>query len=273
MHRVTENRRTREQGIALCNRLMGAHVSDDNQFDWKLSEGDQHALMSLITDVFGGTSSGPNQLRHPGICAYCERACDNQGPKHADSYNEIDHFRPRHFFNDQTFDWDNLMYVCRRCNLTKKSQFPGKTADYLKQWLGIQGYVEPSDADGYINPRNDDAATFFSFNDYGEIDAKRDEADLSSWSRALRTIYDLKLKDDDLCELRREQFFMVYVALLFASARGERKGRILNDYTRRDSAFSSFIIFARGAGWFEHPPEKLRQSVEAVATKYFPSEQ
>jgi uncharacterized protein (TIGR02646 family) len=264
MHRVNESPGTRQRGDALCSTLLQNSPPQNGVLTWQLTATEQHQLISLLTEVFGGRPYGPNQSRRPGICAYCERACDDRGPKESAGYNEVDHFRPRSHFNDQTFTWDNLMYVCHRCNQTKDDQFPGKTLDPLPQWWASQGYIEPTDSDGYINPRTENLDAFVYFTPYGEIEARRDENDLPTWSRALRTIYDLRLKDYDLCELRREQFFMVYASLRMASGRRES---ITRDFTRRDRAFSSFIIFARDQGWFDSPPPELEDFVLATIAK------
>jgi uncharacterized protein (TIGR02646 family) len=60
-----------------------------------------------------------NKMFH-GKCAYCESKIN------VVTYGAIEHFFPKSLYVDRTFDWDNLLLSCDRCNDTnhKGSQFP-----------------------------------------------------------------------------------------------------------------------------------------------------
>lgn len=196
--------------------------------------------------------------RFHGNCAYCERGCErpiresspgDRGP----ASNEIDHFRPREHFRDLTFEWENLMYVCRRCNDAKGNQFPGKTnpdnIDVLRFDALRNGkqLVDLLEDDGYVNPRDSDetAESFFVFDNEGQISPNNDLDDLR-WSKARRTILDFDLnpvggpRARDLCRLRIEQFRLVCQTL------PALRSRLGNDALQR-LPFSSFISWAESA--------------------------
>lgn len=58
-----------------------------------------------------------------GCCCYCE------GKPGSVSYAEIEHFRPKSNFKELCFDYSNLHYSCKRCNLAKGAKFNGKMFD------------------------------------------------------------------------------------------------------------------------------------------------
>ena len=247
-------------GIAQCDTLRTEHTAADGSLDWDLSADEQRELISLLAEVFGGRSYGPNNLRRPGICAYCERLCDNRGPKDAASYNEVEHFRPRKHFNDLTFDWNNLMYACHRCNKEKGDQFPGKTVDpYVALGFAENDYIEPTEHDGYVNPKIDEPTNVFCFTPNGAIEAEPAQ-DTSFQSKALRTIHDLNLANLEDCENRQFQFFMVYAAIRRSVRSGES---ILRQFTSGASPYSSYIGYARSEGWFDDVPEPLQAFMAA----------
>ena len=211
--------------------------------------------------------------RFSGFCAYCERQCERP-PKRSGSderqpvWNAVDHFRPRDHFRHLMFEWENLMYVCDRCNSAKGNKFPGITTpnniDLLrfdalrngKQWVGL------SQDDGYVNPRdpNDRAETFLVYDEDCGVDPNNDLDDLG-WTKARLTIHDLDLnpvggpRARDLSTLRREQFFFVYAAI-WRKRKSSQNVRLNRD-TVRTQPFSSFILWAESSGWFENVPNKV----------------
>lgn len=57
-----------------------------------------------------------------GKCAFCEA-------KPAESGNiEVEHFMPKSLYPDKTFEWNNLLPVCRKCNNSKSNHDTGKEA-------------------------------------------------------------------------------------------------------------------------------------------------
>ena len=63
------------------------------------------------------------------LCGYCEWLCWDDG--NTDSSSSVDHFRPKGNprYRHLTFEWDNLVYACRRCNQAKDNQFPNGAED------------------------------------------------------------------------------------------------------------------------------------------------
>lgn len=162
------------------------------------------------------------------LCGYCERACTKESDRDADDHNTVDHFRPKGNprYRDLTFEWDNLIYSCLRCNQAKGHQFPGLTDDQwfvlnlTKKGLGTsiesrasRVYVHPTMNEGYFNPRNQsdwvaEEEIHFVFDERGFI-LPNDNLDDQKWSKALRTIVDLDLNpqfpigETNLVEQRR----------------------------------------------------------------------
>lgn len=62
-------------------------------------------------------------------CAYCLRHEDHNGG--AENY-ELDHFKPRKHFPQNTNDFNNIYYSCHRCNKRKSATWP----DAGEQLLG-----------------------------------------------------------------------------------------------------------------------------------------
>ena len=198
------------------------------------------------------------------ICAYCERPCVPQG--RGGSKNEVEHFRPREHFGERMFQWENLMYACKRCNDRKENQFPGKTVSAFEAVIQFDAsrdektYIPPSE---YVNPRDgvNKAETFFVFKPSGEI-SPNPQLDSPEWSKARLTIADLDLntpgetiRGRQLCTLRQEWLFMTYLA--YKLSKQEFKIRL-----RRSSAFSSLVAYAHKEKWFDNPPEELAQNLQ-----------
>ena len=192
------------------------------------------------------------------LCGYCERPC-SRGKGKTDS-NEVNHFRPRVHFPELTFEWENLIYACRRCNLKKGEQFPGKTppngigAQTLPVSAKMNGkeYIDPSDADGYVNPRDQSnkAEKFFVFDLLGQI-LPNPDLDDREWSKSVRTICDLDLnpvepghRSEDLCTLRRAAFRQwENVVLETAAARTRKAEKLANAVNDLKPGFPSFVAW------------------------------
>ena len=155
------------------------------------------------------------QSRFNSLCAYCERRCERppSGKKpERDQDNTVDHFRPRSRFPDRTFEWENLVYACYRCNTKAKgNKFPSPDDSSLPYLAHALRYAAKSNFSGafvspdcYVNPREPDerAEEFFAFDANGEIlpaeGLRNDE-----WSKAVRTIADLELNPPDKRGRRR----------------------------------------------------------------------
>ena len=188
-----------------------------------------------------------------GICAYCERQCDPQNSSsNPMNREEIEHFRPRSRFSDQSLEWLNLVYSCHRCNEAKGDSWPGFDDSVINQLLAAEDprYTPPS---GYVNPNASatqrSATEFFSFDiDTGEI---MPDVQLSpiEWSMARRTIRDIDLNDISLGEndpnhlwrLLRNRLDLLRVAVN-AEQDDDLASLIVREFTLPDNPFSSFIL-------------------------------
>lgn len=54
---------------------------------------------------------------YKGCCCYCESKIKST------SYPEIEHFKPKSKYKELYFDYNNLHYSCKRCNLAKGSHY------------------------------------------------------------------------------------------------------------------------------------------------------
>ena len=165
---------------------------------------------------------------------------------------EIEHFRPRSRFPDQSFDWLNLVYSCHRCNQAKGDNWPGFDDGLLNQLLAAENsrYAPASE---YVNPNAStgqrSAIEFFSFDiDTGEI-MPAEQLSTSEWSMARRTIRDFDLNDSNLGEndpnhlwrLRRTHLDLIRTTVNDQDD-DELAFLILQEFTFPDSPFSSFIL-------------------------------
>ncbi len=189
-------------------------------FTWNLETSDHVKLMEALVEQFGPQVKlppvrGDRDYSSVGICAYCERDCDVSG---GEARNEIDHFLPRERFNVLTFEWQNLMYSCHRCNDKKGDKAPNE---------------------GYVNPREPDAQMMFDYdlND-GAIGVNIDLPHHLQ-AKARKTIEDLDLHATHLNAMRIGQY-KIFVEE-FVKADPKNKPRILNRFQSPGAPFSSFI--------------------------------
>lgn len=94
------------------------------------------------------------------LCGYCEKPCKRGRPGKPDS-GEVDHFRPRSRYSKLTFEWENLVYACHRCNWKKADQFPdgeedNSRLDKLKEQLGSLNSLSQLEQAWRVKERIDD---------------------------------------------------------------------------------------------------------------------
>lgn len=85
-------------------------------------------------------------------CVYCE---DSVG-------DEVEHIRPKDFFPESCFVWENYVYACGNCNGPKNNKFAIFTDDkddFYDVRLNI-GAEPPKGKDAMINPRNESAMDY-----------------------------------------------------------------------------------------------------------------
>ncbi len=220
--------------------------AETGEFVWDLSSDEHVTLMIALAGQFGAPrlptvfergNPNPNE----GICAYCERACSTSNIP--PSANRVDHFHPRSACNAKTFEWTNLMYVCKRCNDEKDD-----------------GRFAAEFAQGYVNPRDHDVERYFSIEfETGKIVSKPNLDSSADQDIANRTIRDLRLNYDDtilnrnLPFLRRNYLtkaLQTWNALKAAGKPDRVLRRWLRHYTHRSNEFSSMLIWAMDAGYF-----------------------
>ena len=187
-----------------------------------------------------------------GICAYCETKCDElETAANSVNVETIDHFRPRSRFPDQSLEWLNLVYSCKRCNRVKGNKWPA--SDDLTSSLlpALYGRFQP--VSEYVSPNADkgkhSTEDIFDFNvDAGEI-VPSDGIGVLEYSMAARAIWDMDLNDErtnlgsydsrNLCNRRKLQLEMLIERLkpLDDSARVW----LAREFTLPDRPFSSFV--------------------------------
>ena len=201
-----------------------------------------------------------------GICAYCERQCEPQvATSNPLNREEIEHFRPRSRFPEQSLEWLNLVYACRRCNHAKDNSWPGfddeeingKLAAEDARYTPVFEYVSPN-----ASAASRSAGDFFGFDfSTGEIEPAKRLPPIE-WSMARRAIRDIDLNDSELGEndpnhlwrLRRAQ-----LALLQETINGEDDDSLadlaIREFMLPDSPFSAFITayVANPAGQLPSP--------------------
>ena len=90
------------------------------------------------------------------LCMYCERS----------EAKEIEHRRPKSLYPRQTFDWDNMLYVCGPCNRNKTNKFAILNRPYSNGYIKItpkpkEVPVKPkSGIDAFINQRAENPLDF-----------------------------------------------------------------------------------------------------------------
>ena len=198
------------------------------------------------------------------ICVYCERPCSRPTPSgNSPDEETIEHFRPRSRFPNLTFDWDNLVYACYRCNQRKGEQWPGYedgevnrrlTDLYPGHYISPVEYPSPN-----LSPGRRPAQEFFTFDfDTGEM-LPDDDLDPLEWSSAVRTIRDVDLNDNadgspgendpsHLWNRRLTQLNLLLAQLLQMDDWEARIG-LMREFSLPDKPFSGFIAaYARSVG-------------------------
>lgn len=86
-------------------------------------------------------------------CAYCE--C-----RIRESYNDVEHYRPKNVYYWLGHKWDNLLYACEECNRTyKKAKFPLR--DETKRDLANQDISQEEPL--IVNPVVEDPSRHIKF--------------------------------------------------------------------------------------------------------------
>lgn len=158
-----------------------------------------------------------NDLRQVffGLCAYCEEICRG----------EVEHFRPKSRFPEQTYEWSNWVFACHDCNHAKSDKWPSG------------GYIDPCAKTKPAHPES-----YFTFDTLtGEI-LPKEGLSRGRRRKARQMIDDLKLNifGHHLTKRLRHLYFVSQV-LSNASGDGAVETAFLELVTRRSEQFSSII--------------------------------
>lgn len=134
-------------------------------------------------------------------CMYCEDS----------AADEVEHFKPKQFYPEETFRWHNYLYSCGQCNVAKKDNFAildsAGQVIHLKRKRNDLPAPPPLGTGILIYPRGEDPADFLELDitDTFLFTPRFGLSDLHL-SRARYTISALKLNRDLLIRARREAY-------------------------------------------------------------------
>jgi uncharacterized protein (TIGR02646 family) len=97
-------------------------------------------IRSYSGEVWRTNSSNKRRLAEDfdNKCAYCDDVDIYSG-----GYNvyHVEHFAPKEKFKDLEFTYDNLLYSCPFCNISKSNKWVGRTSN--ENVIGDKGFVDP----------------------------------------------------------------------------------------------------------------------------------
>ncbi len=84
-------------------------------------------------------------------CAYCD-----DFDRYSGGYNSyhVEHFAPKEKFKSLEFTYDNLLYSCPYCNISKSNKWVGSTAE--ENVIGEKGFVDPCTDEYYTHLYRDE---------------------------------------------------------------------------------------------------------------------
>ncbi|MED1722055.1 HNH endonuclease [Brevibacillus parabrevis] len=96
-------------------------------------------------------------------CAYCD-----DWDKFSGGYNSyhVEHFAPKEKFKHLEFVYDNLLYSCPYCNISKSNKWIGSSADECV--VGNQGFVDPCTDEYYKHLERDNDGNIIYLSPIGE---------------------------------------------------------------------------------------------------------
>ena len=182
------------------------------------------ALRRVVTKT--EKENAADRYQHPEIkaalkamfhskCAYCESYIEHVSDSH------IEHYRPKSKFPDLTFDWENLLLSCGKCNSTKYKgdRFP-----------------ETSAGGPYINPCTDLPGDHFQF----VYDVKAKLASVyGKTERGETTETGLGLNRPDLRTYRSKRLAMLLCLAQYAQTDPEAQ-HLLDEAKQDDAEYAAF---------------------------------
>lgn len=127
---------------------------------------------------------------YEGLCCYCE------SPIGIQTYERIEHLKPKSLFNSECFNWENLHFACEVCNTSYKKD----------NWDPINPILDPT---------KDNISLHLAIDlNTGEI------VSINNSARALTTIEHTGLNREDLVE-RRNSIILKMKKLLAQSVKND----------------------------------------------------
>lgn len=96
-------------------------------------------------------------------CAYCDDLDIYSGGR--DAYH-VEHFAPKEKFSELKFTYENLLYSCPYCNISKSNKWVGRTP--YENVVGDKGFVDPCSDDYYKHLARDDAGNIIYLTPLGK---------------------------------------------------------------------------------------------------------
>ncbi len=209
-------------------------------FDFRVQEGKRlfkarnrksNPVFREIRQVLRRMSRGPNR------CMYCEDS----------SADQIDHFRPKDFYPEVVFRWENYLRSCGRCNRRKNNGFyviRRRTREIVKVWRSRDDPVVPPPVGNpvFLNPRRENPLELIQLDlrDTFEFVATAAKG-TQDYERVRPTIKILGLNDrDDVVKARRNAFgnysarLEQYITRRDGGATANKLGRLRNALLRLD---------------------------------------
>lgn len=112
------------------------------------------------------TNSSNKQYLAPDFdnrCAYCDDLDSYSG-----GYNayHVEHFAPKEKFMELQHTYDNLLYSCPYCNISKSNKWVGSTAQEC--FVAEKGFVDPCTDEYYKHLARDDSGSIISLTPLGQ---------------------------------------------------------------------------------------------------------
>ena len=164
----------------------------------------------------------------PTRCGYCEDSCAD----------EVEHIRPKDWYPDYVFRWDNYIMACGPCNGPKNNQYAilnakHEVSQFEKRTKGSAITPPPNGKAALINPREENPldliyldiaqGTFDFIPFYSEMEDK------AKYNRAKYTIDVLRLNARGMLEEARKNSFDTYRARLVEISQYQLKGELSDD--------------------------------------------
>ncbi len=155
-------------------------------------------------------TNGSNKFRlakdFDNKCAYCD-----DYDKYSGGYNvyHVEHFAPKEKFSELEFTYDNLLYSCPYCNISKSDKWVGNSAD--ESIVGNKGFIDPCTDEYYEHLKRDQDGNIIYTSEIGKYMYEELKLYLKRHS-ILYNIEKVRVKKNDLKakiaekELKNEDF-------------------------------------------------------------------